>query len=450
MAVFQFPRLYDQSTGNTTQNYYQGLSTPNPVGSTMGNQNTTTPATGNRGTRLAYNNGQWMLDGKPLTQAQMYGQYGNVLTGATGAAGLNQNLDPRFYERYVMSEDDTGQNYGYRLRPEYQDMQDMVQLRGLGVGGEGEPLSPEDVTWDDRFGLVANSGRFKPMKNSMFNDALPYILAAGAGGAIAGHAGLFGAGAGGGAAPAVTAADMTMPALTGAATPGVGGIPALEAIPNLTIPLAGAGAAAGGAAGAASSIPSVAVPGDLSTGTLAAAANPTMSSIPSVGTGSAIPSWLQPIMGIGSGILNLANSGRNEGAANAAANRADPFGQANREIAIQRLWQLYNDPSSIENTPGYKFRRDQGEQGISRAAAGKGYFRSPNMLYDLSQFNQNLAQTTLESERNALLRMAGVDFNPANAAQIQYAGTRDSNNMRSAGYTQLLQGGSAFLNWLFG
>lgn len=171
-----------------------------------------------------------------------------------------------------------------------------------------------------------------------------------------------------------------------------------------------------------------------------------------VGTGgattaaSALPFGLtaRDLISAAGGIYNVWNSRNAQANTNAAANRADPYGPR-REAAGQELDNFMRDPNYIYQRPGYLARQAQGEQGISRAAAGKGYFRSPNMLFDLSKFNSGLAAQEFDAEYRRLAAMAGVDVNPASAANILADGRAASTNMRTAGYTQLAGG---FLDWL--
>lgn len=90
----------------------------------------------------------------------------------------------------------------------------------------------------------------------------------------------------------------------------------------------------------------------------------------------------------------------------------DPFG-AERPQYQQKLSQLYQDPSSLQNLPGYQFRQQMGEQAINRGAAAGGHFQDPNRLYQLTQFNQGLAEQAYESEATRLGNLAGANITPA-------------------------------------
>lgn len=62
--------------------------------------------------------------------------------------------------------------------------------------------------------------------------------------------------------------------------------------------------------------------------------------------------------------------------------------------AGNRLNTLLQDPSSVADTPAYKFAFDQGMEGVNRTAAAKGMLGSGNRLYDLTKFGQGLASQT--------------------------------------------------------
>lgn len=178
----------------------------------------------------------------------------------------------------------------------------------------------------------------------------------------------------------------------------------------------------------------------------AADAIPSLAAPPTAQATSALPFGLtgRDLATGASGLFNIWNSRNARNDANAAADRADPFGQY-RQQAGADLMKLMEDPSYLYERAGYKFKQQQGEQGIHRGAANKGYFRSPNMLFDLSKFNSGLASQEYEAEYKRLAEMAGVSINPGTAAKIQANGNQTSTNMRSAGVTQL---GSSFFDWL--
>lgn len=115
------------------------------------------------------------------------------------------------------------------------------------------------------------------------------------------------------------------------------------------------------------------------------------------------------------------DAGKYQDLGNQAADRADPFGPQ-RAGYIARLNQLYADPSSIANTPGYKFALNQALDATQGRLAAQGFGGTGTMADSLSAQASGLAQQTFNQERNALMQMSGVQFNPAQAAQMQMEG----------------------------
>lgn len=90
----------------------------------------------------------------------------------------------------------------------------------------------------------------------------------------------------------------------------------------------------------------------------------------------------------------------------------DPFGDANRRSFQSRLQGIYDDPSGLENLPGFKFARDQGEKAINRGAAKRGEFFSGNAMTELSRFNTGLASQFYSDELERLMKLSGAYFGP--------------------------------------
>lgn len=67
--------------------------------------------------------------------------------------------------------------------------------------------------------------------------------------------------------------------------------------------------------------------------------------------------------------------------------------QANNQY--QRLLQ---DPNAIQQTAGYKFALDQGNQAINRSAAAKGMLGSGNVLAELAKYGQGLASQQYQTQ----------------------------------------------------
>lgn len=89
--------------------------------------------------------------------------------------------------------------------------------------------------------------------------------------------------------------------------------------------------------------------------------------------------------------------------------RADlaPFREAS-SFALQRLQSLIQDPSQVQNLPGFDFRRQQGQQAIENVAAAGGDLLSGTTLQGLTEFGQNFATSEVNAEFNRLANLAGL------------------------------------------
>jgi hypothetical protein len=509
MAIYnKFPNLARQTENPINMSYYGGLSKPNPIGNSLGNQSISqlkptnnqlkppiTQAFGSDyptkpsapqafgsdyqnklgGNGFVYDpttgfgtyNGQ-QLGNDGRRNPVIWGRVGQHLSpnGASyGSPGWEDfvrraSAAPEYWEPYTdYAGGDAGDSFtNYRLRPEVQQrLNGRVQVEQLGSGGYSELINPAAVEWDDEFGLLTSPDNIAGPDNGpdwLQPRNLAGLAAAFAGASMFGYVpgfegipGLAGTSTGGlSAAEALAAAEG---AETLSTAGGAFGTPLIDAAGTGLVGTSGVGA---GTMAGTSLANYATMTGGLDGGGLSLLPSTGVGAAAGVGTGAAASGggfpW-QSVLGLAGGVGNLIMGNRTQNQFNDAANRADPFGTANRQRAQEMLWQLYSDPSSIENTPGYRFARDQGEQGIERQDAQRGYFRSPNMLYDLSRFNQNLAQQTYNAEVQRLMAMAGVQFDPSNAANIQANGISRSNNMQTAGLTQLLSAGGNILDWLF-
>jgi len=59
----------------------------------------------------------------------------------------------------------------------------------------------------------------------------------------------------------------------------------------------------------------------------------------------------------------------------------------------QSMNDLLRDPSKIQETAGYQFNLDQGNQAINRSAAARGMLGSGNVLAELAKYGQGMAST---------------------------------------------------------
>ena len=76
-----------------------------------------------------------------------------------------------------------------------------------------------------------------------------------------------------------------------------------------------------------------------------------------------------------------------------------------------RYKQLLDDPSKIQQTAGYQFALDQGNQAINRSAAAKGMLNSGNVLAELAKYGQGMASQEYGNQLNAIQQGAGMAGN---------------------------------------
>lgn len=99
----------------------------------------------------------------------------------------------------------------------------------------------------------------------------------------------------------------------------------------------------------------------------------------------------------------------------------NPYG-AYRDAAAQKLQALQADPSSIVNTPGYKFSLQQGEGAIGTADNKRFGVGAGSTNPDLMNFAQGLASKTYNDTINQYSAQAGVPIGPQSAASIYQTG----------------------------
>ena len=114
------------------------------------------------------------------------------------------------------------------------------------------------------------------------------------------------------------------------------------------------------------------------------------------------------------------NAGQYTDLGNRAAAMANPMGD--RSQYVNELSALEKDPSQIANTPGYKFALNQAMDATSSKLASQGLLGSSQMQNALATESSGLAQQTYNNTINQLSRLAGADFNPAQAASMMMQG----------------------------
>ncbi len=117
------------------------------------------------------------------------------------------------------------------------------------------------------------------------------------------------------------------------------------------------------------------------------------------------------------------------------ASRSDPFA-ARRSYYQQKLDELMNNPSAVQNIPGYQ----AGLDAVMRTMAANGYLGSGNMMTAMmkqggSFFNDYLKQ---------LMDLSGVNYH-SDAGQILATGDIDAAKMRGQALNSLMYGARSVL-----
>lgn len=113
--------------------------------------------------------------------------------------------------------------------------------------------------------------------------------------------------------------------------------------------------------------------------------------------------------------------------------RADtmPWMETGRQ-ALSQLSQLTQpgyDMRQLEQDPGYQFRRQQGEEAISRSLAARGMLNSGRALKEAARFNQGLAADEFGNVYNRLAGLAGTGQTAAgNLASLASQYTQSAGN----------------------
>jgi hypothetical protein len=127
-----------------------------------------------------------------------------------------------------------------------------------------------------------------------------------------------------------------------------------------------------------------------------------------------------------------------------------PFVSFGKTFGLDALAKLQgpNGQQELENTPGYKFTRDQGIQAVTRNAAAAGFNGSGNVLHDITQFASGLASKTYADEFSRRYNIASLGSNAAaqqannsmtfgsDQASVSYGAGRDTGAMKSNLLTQ--------------
>lgn len=129
---------------------------------------------------------------------------------------------------------------------------------------------------------------------------------------------------------------------------------------------------------------------------------------PAMKTGASLLEWLS----------SMDNQRYQTNTMNDAANRADPF--ANERGFYQNLLrQSFSDPNFLQNNATFAGMRDVAVNDATRVAAGQGYNRSSNVLYDVADRVQKQGANYLNQFQGNVGQFAGAGINPATAANLQ-------------------------------
>lgn len=131
-------------------------------------------------------------------------------------------------------------------------------------------------------------------------------------------------------------------------------------------------------------------------------------------------------------LFSALSSARDSNALRDASGRAvgiqDPFG-AERKQYQEMLRNLYANPGSISEMPGYK----AGLQAVERRGAAQGWNGSGNMMVALSEYGGNF----FDKEANRLATLGGAGISPTGASNSEMTGLIAANQARNNALAQL-------------
>ena len=104
-----------------------------------------------------------------------------------------------------------------------------------------------------------------------------------------------------------------------------------------------------------------------------------------------------------------------------AQKAANPFAKYRKGYA-ERLGQLYDDPSYLENDPGYQFRFNQGMKAMNATSAAKGSRLSGGAMLEAQQFGQGLAAQMRQQEIQNLSQLSGATMGFGGGADMYQTG----------------------------
>lgn len=143
--------------------------------------------------------------------------------------------------------------------------------------------------------------------------------------------------------------------------------------------------------------------------------------------GALIPGIAAPIAANQAAGGNSAAANTVAGAVNTSGAALNPYvgGGVNANTQLQSLFGINGIPAqqasidAFENTPGFKFQEQQGDQAINRAAAASGNAFSSSTLGALANYNSGLAASSYQNYINNLFGLNSTGENAAVARGSQ-------------------------------
>lgn len=129
-----------------------------------------------------------------------------------------------------------------------------------------------------------------------------------------------------------------------------------------------------------------------------------------------------------------------------------PWRQAGSN-ALDQINALLQNPSSVEQTPGYQWRMGQGMQALQRSAPGQGGLYSGRAGKALERFGQGFASNEFTDQYNRLANLAGLGQTSATnsalaAGQYGQSVGNTLQNMGNARAAGTIGAGNAWTNAL--
>lgn len=128
--------------------------------------------------------------------------------------------------------------------------------------------------------------------------------------------------------------------------------------------------------------------------------------------------------------------------------QADPYGQY-RPGDAALLQKYYNDPSMINNDPGFQAQQNAGMQATQRGLAATGQTQSGNEQIALNNYGQSSFNSYRQQMINNLMGSSGANSNPAGGVTATNGQNQLQYNQSSNGLSNIASGVGG-LKGLFG